>query len=62
MAAWRVLRTWLPSQALVCDSMPDEIDSWIALMVTMSFLPSARAISGVVTMAAAAPSDTPQQS
>ena len=28
----------------------------------MSFLPSALAISGVVTMAAAAPSDTPQQS
>ena len=42
--------------------MPELIESWIALIVTRSFLPSARAISGVVTIAAAAPSDTPQQS
>src|SRR3546814_20572584 len=42
--------------------MPELIDSWMALIVTMSFLPSARAISGVVTMAQAAPSDTQQQS
>src|SRR3546814_17262672 len=58
----RALRTWLPSHVFIDDSMPELIDSWMALIVTMSFLPSARAISGVVTMAQAAPSDTPQQS
>ena len=42
--------------------MPELIESWIALIVTRSCLPKARAISGVVTIAAAAPSDTPQQS
>ncbi|MNG08104.1 hypothetical protein D3C84_914400 [compost metagenome] len=52
----------LPSQRLVELSIPEPIASWMALMVTMSFLPSARAISGVVTIAAAAPSLTPQQS
>src|SRR3546814_6684547 len=57
----RALRTWLPSHVFIDDSMPELIDSWMALIVTMSFLPSARAISGVVTMAQAAPSDTPQQ-
>ena len=51
-----------PSQVDIDDSIPELIDNWMAFMVTRSFLPSARAISGVVTIAAAAPSETPQQS
>ena len=44
------------------SSRPLLADSCSALMATNSRLPRARAISGVVTMAQAAPSLTPQQS
>jgi hypothetical protein len=40
----------------VALSTPDPMASWMALMVTRSFLPKARANSGVVTMAQAEPS------
>ena len=44
------------------ESEPLETDSCSAFTLTRLCLPSDLAISGVVTIAAAAPSDTPQQS
>ena len=62
MAAARVETKWAPSQELCCASTPLEAASCSALTVTRSCLPRLRAISGVVTIAAADPSETPQQS
>jgi hypothetical protein len=47
---------------LCCASTPFETASCSAFTLTMSCLPRLLAISGVVTMAQAAPSLTPQQS
>ena len=61
-AARRVVSVWLPSQLAWPISTPFDGASCRALIVTMSRLPSDAAISGVVTIAHAAPSLTPQQS
>ena len=58
----RVVLKWAPFQPLKPTSSPFETLSCRALTVTTSVLPSVMAISGVVTMAQAAPSLTPQQS
>ena len=60
--ALRVVMKQLPSQELCWASVPFETESWSAFTVTRSLLPRDRAISGVVTIAHAAPSETPQQS
>src|SRR4029077_6100861 len=62
LAAIRAVWKYDPSQELCWLSSPLERDNCSALTVIAFFLPIARAISGVVTMAQAAPSDTPQQS
>src|ERR1700754_4020206 len=62
LAAIWVLGTQLPSHSEVPDSRPLLADNCRALTVTRSRFPISRAISGVVTIAQAAPSLTPQQS
>jgi hypothetical protein len=47
---------------LCCASSPFDTATCSAFTDTMSFLPRPLAMSGVVTMAQAAPSLTPQQS
>src|ERR1051325_5396293 len=60
--AIRAVWKYEPSQELCWLSRPFDSDSCSAFTVMMSVLPIDRAISGVVTIAQAAPSDTPQQS
>src|ERR1700749_2505964 len=62
MSALRAVGKSEQSQELCRLYSPFDSASCSALTGIRSFLPIARAISGVVTIAQAAPSDTPQQS